>query len=243
MKEEAFASGSTFLHRRDTRVKCIAALALSLVLALNSSLAAAIAGGLLGIILLALSQPAPLLILKRVALVNIFTLFLWITLPLTYHGESMSGIQIATLITLKCNAILFCFLALIATSTTADIGHALEKLGVPPKLTFLLLFSYRQVFIIQQEYNRLQRAASLRGFSPGNNLHSYRTYSHLFGMTLVRSWNRAERVHQAMLLRGFDGTLISLSQQNPGRADYVFLSVLLMTTLLLAIFSLSPHLS
>ena len=150
MKEESFASGNTFLHRRDARVKCIAVLALSLVLALNSSLAAAIAGCLIGTTLLALSKPAPLVVLKRIALVNIFTLFLWIALPLTYQGNSMSGIQIATLISLKCNAILFCFLALIATSTTASIGHALEKLGFSPKLTFLLLFSYRQVFIIQK---------------------------------------------------------------------------------------------
>ena len=243
MKEESFASGNTFLHRRNARVKCIAALALSMVLALNSSLAAAIAGCLIGSTLLALSKPAPIAVLKRIALVNIFTLFLWIALPLTYQGESLSGIQIATLITLKCNAILFCFLALIATSTTASIGQALEKLGIPPKLTFLLLFSYRQVFIIQKEYNRLQRAATLRGFAPGNNLHSYRTYSYLFGMTLVKSWNRAERVHQAMILRGFDGKLISLSLQNPCRADYFFLSILLGITLLLAIFSLSPHLS
>lgn len=240
MRGEAFASGSTFLHRRDARVKCISALALSLVLALNSSLAAAIAGYLIGTILLALSRPAPLLVLKRIALANIFTVFLWITLPLTYQGDGMSGIQITTLITLKCNAILFCFLALIATSTTTTLGHALERLGIPPKLTFLLLFSYRQLFIIQKEYNRLQRAATLRGFVPGNNLRSYQTYSHLFGMTLVKSWNRAELIHQAMILRGFDGKLISLNQQNPSRTDYFFLSILLIITILLATFSLSP---
>lgn len=243
MREEAFATGSTFFHKRDARVKCIAALALSLVIALNSSIPAAATGCLVTLMLLALSRPALGLTLKRIALVNIFTVFLWIALPLTYQGDSMSGIQIATLITLKCNAILFCFLALIATSTTASIGHALEKLGIPPKLTFLLLFSYRQVFIIQKEYNRLQRAATLRGFIPGNNLLTYRTYSHLFGMTLVKSWNRAERVRQAMVLRGFDGKLIPLTRQNPGRADYFFLSILLLITLLLAIFSFFPHLS
>lgn len=238
MTEEAFASGKTLFHKRDARVKIIAATALSLVLALNDSLPVAITGCIICTLLLLLSRPAPLLAVKRIALVNIFTLFLWLTLPLTYTGDSFSGVQIATLITLKSNAILFCFLALIATSTTVHLGHALEKLGIPKKLTFLFLFSYRQLFIIHQEYLRLQRAAKLRGFIPANSLHSYRTYSHLFGMTLVKSWNRAERVHQAMILRGFTGKLIPLQQKKPCPADYVFLSVLLVTALFLSILSL-----
>ncbi len=238
MKEDAFSRGTTLLHTRDAWIKLIAALAISLVLALTSSVNAAIAGCVVNAILLILSKPDPLLLLKRIALVNIFTLFLWISLPFTYSGDSFSSVQITTLITFKTNAILFCFLALIATSRPVDLGHALEKLGLPTKLTFLLLFSYRQLFIIQQEYQRLQQAAKLRGFIPANNLHTYHTYSHLFGMTLVKSWNRADRVHQAMILRGFNGKLIPLRQQVPCAVDYLFLSVLLLTALLLAAFSL-----
>jgi len=231
MIDEPFASGSTLFHKRDARVKLIGAAAISLVLALCSSFLVAGIGCIITATMLYLSKPDPKRVSKRIIGVNIFTFFLWLTLPLTYGGNeiltfsrlnlSMDGIRLAALITLKTNGIFFCILALLATSTTANLGHGLEKLGLPKKLCFLLLFSYRQLFVINEEYHRLLRAARLRGFSPANSMHTYRTYSHLFGMTLVKSWNRAERIHQAMLLRGFNGSLIPLNRPHPGKADYL----------------------
>ncbi len=246
MLEEPFSIGSTPFHKRDPKVKLLSATAISLVLAVSSSMLVAGVGCIITAVLLLLSKPDPGLLFKRIFHVNIFTLFLWITLPLTYGGEtihflflnpSLDGIRLAMLISLKSNGILFCFIALIATSSTAALGHGMTQLGVPQKLSFLLLFSYRQLFVIQQEYQRLQRAALLRGFTPKNSLHTYRTYSHLFGMTLVKSWNRAERVQQAMVLRGFQGKLIPLNQQKSTRVDYYFLLTMLFLSLLLATLS------
>jgi cobalt/nickel transport system permease protein len=250
MIDESFATGTSFLHRRDARVKIIGATAISLVLALSNSFTAAGAGFFCCLILLFISQPRTKQLLTRIASVNVFSLFLLISLPLTYGGEnilqthfmdiSLDGLRLACLITLKCNAILFCFLALLATSTTPQLGHALEALHAPRKLILLLLFSYHQLFVIHKEYQRLQRAARLRGFIAANSLHTYRTYSHLFGMTLVKSWNRAQRVQQAMVLRGFTGRFIALSQPHPGRSDYSLLILLLLISLLLAGLSSFP---
>jgi len=240
MNAESFAIGDSLFHKRDVRVKVISASALSLVLALSTEISVAATGCTISAGMLLLSRPDPRICLQRIIFVNIFTIFLFITLPLSYAGDYLAGISIATLIAVKTNAILFCFLALIATSSATDIGHALNTLGMPTKLTFLFLFTYRQLFIIQQEYERLQQAARLRGFIPCNNMHTYRTYSHLFGMTLVKSWNRAERVHQAMLLRGFSGKLIPLNRGKPTRSDYLFLATLSVISFFLAFFSITP---
>ncbi len=249
MISEPFSSGSTLFHCSDARVKVIGGTVLSLVLATTTSFAVAMIGFLFTSLLLLISRPSPGLILKRIATVNIFTLFLLFSLPLTYGGAdivqlqyfqiSLDGMRIACLIAIKTNGILFCFLALLATSSTVSLGHALERLRLPRKLVFLLLFSYRQLFVIHQEYLRLHRAAQLRAFTPSNSLHTYRTYSHLFGMTLVKSWNRAERVHQAMILRGFDGRLIPLKQPQLRKSDYLLLASLLLISLILAGFSLN----
>ncbi len=214
------------------------------MLATTYSFLVAIIGCTTTAIFLYISNPDPKLLFKRILHVNIFTLFLWISLPFTYVGGeyiqfyfvdiSVHGIKLAALISLKTNGILFCFLALIATSTTASLGHGMEKLGVPRKLSFLLLFSYRQIFVIQQEYQRLQRAAKLRAFTPSNSMHTYKTYSHLFAMTLIKSWNRAEHIQQAMTLRGFNGKLIPLNQPHPRKSDYYFLGIMLLVSLLLA---------
>ncbi len=244
MIDEPFATGSTLFHKRDPKIKIIGTTAISMVLALCTSIPVAATGCIITAILLSFSRPNFKLLSRRLIQVNIFTLFIWITLPLTYgKGETiqlsflnihLDGIRMAALISLKTNGILFCFLALLATSSTSSLGHGLEKLGVPRKLSFLFLFTYRQLFVIHQEYLRLQRAAKLRGFTPNNSLHTYQTYSHLFGMTLVKSWNRGERIHQAMILRGFNGRLIPLTQPQPGKADYYFLFVMLLISLFLA---------
>ena len=244
MIDEPFAIGTSLFHKRDARVKIIGAAAISIVLALCSSFLVAGAGCIITGTLLILSKPDIRLVFKRIRGVNIFTLFLWLSLPLTYGGGemfqysflnlSLDGIRMAALISLKTNGIFFCFLALLATATTVHLGHALEKLGMPRKLSFLLLFSYRQLFVIHQEYQRLQRAARLRGFVAANSLHTYRTYSHLFGMTLVKSWNRAERVHQAMILRGFNGKLIPLNHPQSDKGDNYFLILMLLISLFLA---------
>lgn len=248
MIEEPFAAGNSLLHRRDARVKIMAACALTLVVALTGSFLVA-AGGLIGASLLLLTARLQAgLVLRHLAAVNLFTFFLWLTLPLTYGGDtittlggiafSSAGIRLCALITLKTNAIVFTLLALLSTSTIAALGHGLAGLSVPSKLCFMLLSTYRYIFVVHQEYQRLLRAARLRGFVARTNLHTYKTFSHLFGMTLVKSWNRARRVHQAMILRGFNGQFIPLHQPQLAVTDYLFLLLLLIFCCTLAALNL-----
>ena len=49
-------------------------------------------------------------------------------------------------------------------------------------------------------------------------------------MTLVKSYNRGARIHQAMLLRGFNGHLIPLTSHRMNRNDIVFLFMGLMAS-------------
>ena len=244
MMDERFARGNSLLHRRDPKVKVIVAAAFITVAAISNSFAVVTLALTLAFLLLFVARLEPLQVGKRLLAANTFTLFLWLTLPLTYGGEeltrlgpftlSVEGIRLATLISLKTNCIVLSLITLLGTSRIASLGHALEGLHVSRRLCFLLLFSYRYIFVIHQEYGKLTRAAAMRCFVPATTLHTYRTYGYLFGMTLVRSWNRAIRVHQAMLLRGFNGHLIPLEQQAIGRNDIIFLVLGLSMTAAIA---------
>lgn len=237
MIDEPFAVGTSLLHRRDARVKILAAGALTLVVALTGSFLVAATGLLAATLLLFGARLRTALVLRHLLAVNLFTLFLWLTLPLTYGGDTLTTIggiaishdalRLCALITLKTNAVVLTLISLLSTSTIATLGHGLEGLAVPPKLCFMLLSTYRYIFVIHQEYQRLLRAARMRGFVARTNLHTYRTFSHLLAMTLVKSWNRARRVHQAMILRGFTGHLIPLRQPPLAGADLFFLLALL----------------
>ncbi|MBC8317731.1 MAG: cobalt ECF transporter T component CbiQ [Desulfobulbaceae bacterium] len=231
MIPEYFSYTDSFLHKADPRMKIVSAACVTGVVAFSRSYSTGICGLILALFLIALSRFDTGVVVRRLLAVNFFTAFLWLTLPLTYGGEALTlgfvtvsrqGIAMAALVTLKANCIVLIFLALVSTSPVSSLGHALRKLGVPEKLCLLFLFSYRYVIVIAQEFQRLLRAAKIRGFIPRTNIHTYRTYAYLFAMTLVKSWNRAHRVQQAMVLRGFNGRFYSMYIQHPTAVERVF---------------------
>ncbi len=248
MIEERFAAGSSPLHRTDPTVKIIGATALAVIIAISQSMTAILIGLGTGIVLALLARLSPRALWPRLAAVNLFCIFLWITLPLTGGGRAMGhiwtlpishkGVMLALYVTIKTNAILLILTALLATSPVHHIGRGMQRLGISTKLTLLLLTSYRYLNLIHQEFNRLRRAADLRCFNPRTNLHTYRTYSYLVGMTFVRSWERSRRVHNAMLMRGFNGTFPVLDSTSFRRQDLYFLIFLTGSALGIAAVSL-----
>jgi len=232
MIEEPFADGSSVIHRTDPRFRVMAATVLSIVIALSSEFTALLfsIGISLGLIIVANLNIRK--VAGRLAVVSGFLVLLWLVLPVTHQGTTRytvgplnvthEGILLAAQITLKSLSILALLISLIATMTVATLGSALNSLGVPGKFTQLLMVSYRYIFVIEQEYQRLMRAVRIRGFQPGTNLHTYRTYAYLAGMLFVRASMRAQRVYQAMLCRGFHGRYISLHRFSYGSQNQFF---------------------
>lgn len=248
MIEEYFSYTDSFLHRADPRLKIVTAVCITVVIALSRSYITGLCGLVLSFFLVGLAQLDIGVVARRLLAVNIFTAFLWLTLPLTYGGEtvalfgfimiSLEGVAVAALITLKANCIVLAFLALISTSPVSSLGHALGKLGLSEKLCLLLLFSYRYITVIGQEFQRLSRAARIRGFTPKTNVHTYRTYAYLFAMTIVNSWNRAHRVQQAMMLRCFNGRFYTLNPERLTPIECVLFGVIMTGVVIMAFWEL-----
>ena len=69
-------------------------------------------------------------------------------------------------------------------------------------------------------------AMKARGFRLRCNPHTWRSIGYLFGMLLVRSIERAERILAAMRCRGFQGHFHSLTEvKTMDRRDYAFVSL------------------
>ncbi len=232
MIEEQFASGDSFVHGLDPRMKIITAFIYALVVALSSRLPVLLAALAVSTILIALARLPMRQVLYRLLVVNGLILFLWIFLPFTYRGEAWftfgplqgtrEGVVFALQITVKCNAILLALIALLATTPIVTLGHAMGRLRIPDKVVQLFLFTHRYIHVIVQEYDRLTNAMRARGFVPRTNMHTYRSYAYLVGMLLVRSYDRAERIHKAMLCRGFHGKYHTLSQFSVTRGDITY---------------------
>jgi cobalt/nickel transport system permease protein len=95
-------------------------------------------------------------------------------------------------------------LVLVAVTGIHGICAALERLGVPRALVTQLLVLYRYLFVLIDEASRMERARSLRSF--GGRGKGIALAGPFLGTLLLRTWSRAERIHLAMLSRGFTGT-------------------------------------
>jgi len=171
-------------------------------------------------------------VVRRMIPVNVFMLLLIAVMPLTSGGQEIGrlgplsygedGLRLALTIAVKGNAIVLMLVALLGSLDITTVGHALNHLRVPDKLTHLLLFTVRYIDVLRREYSRLSAAMRLRGFRPRANIYTYRTYGHMIGMLLVRSLDRSERVVAAMKCRGFRGHFYLLDHFHYSGRDVPF---------------------
>ncbi|MEO0127593.1 MAG: cobalt ECF transporter T component CbiQ [candidate division WOR-3 bacterium] len=210
-----YINGNSIIHRFDPRIKIIYAFVFSVVIALQNELIPSLIGLLISIILVMLARIRLLEIINRLLIVDKFLLLLWLVLPLTYPGEpllkilglkiSQPGLLFTLLLTIKANAILLILISLIATSSIFDIVHSLLHLKIPEKLVFLFFLIYRYLWVLNDEYEKIIRAAKARGFKLRNSIHTYKTIAYIVGSLLVKSYSRADNLYRAMVCRGFCG--------------------------------------
>ena len=245
MIAETFAFGDSPVHRMDPRLRVIVGTLFAFVAALADRFDVLGAALCLAAVMTLAARLHPLAMLKRLALVNGLVLFLWIVLPFTYNGTpwfhigpfaaTREGVMLCAIITLKSNAIVLWSIVFFSTMPVATLGHAMNRLKMPVKLTALLLLTYRYIFVLEAELNQLVRAAKVRSFSPGTNLHTYRTYAYLVGMLMVRAADRGERVHHAMICRGFTGKFYCLDDMEFTSRDAAWGGFLVLAIIFLAV--------
>ena len=239
----------SLLSRQDPRLRLIAAALYAVCCSLAQSLIASWLYLAFSFALLAVSGPHLSAVGRRLFSVNLFIAFLWLTVPLTVPpavpgGEllklgplavSGEGVRLALQVTLKCNAILLAFLAFTAGLDLPRIGACLERLRVPPKLVFLFLFTCRYIYVIGEEWHKLQTAAKLRGFVPRTSLHTYATIGNMLGLVFVNSIDRSRRIYEAMLTRGFTGSFRTVADAGAASGGVLFAAAALPPPVVLAI--------
>lgn len=206
-----FIDAPSPIHGVDPRARLLVCLPLVVLLAIATDphvLGYAAGAALLLVLLLRI----PLRVLgRRLLLVNAFVSLLWVTVPLAArNGSWEAAVHLATVATLKANAILLLVTGLVSTIEVITLGHALAHLHLPRKLVHLFLFTVRYTEVLHLEHLRLARAMRARAFRPGPNRRTYRALAALAGMLLVRSLDRADRVLAAMKCRGFRGEFFLL---------------------------------
>ncbi len=132
---------------------------------------------------------------------------------------------------------------LVATTQFPDLIHALEHLRLPRMLITVIAFLYRYIFVLSDEVLRLLRArqarsAVLPGQSGGGTVFwRAKIAGNMVGQLFLRSYERSDRIYNAMLARGYQGHLRTLNRHAMHTRDWVILILSSAALLFLQIFT------
>ena len=93
-----------------------------------------------------------------------------------------------------------------ATTEQRALLVGLERLRLPARLVQIASFMLRYADVITGEMRRMRIARESRCFT-ARSVRGWRTLGHAAGALFVRCYERGERVHLAMLARGYTGTM------------------------------------
>jgi len=195
-----FVRGSGFLHRAPVPAKLAGAAGIVLVVAL----APRDAWALYAVAALALSATVllsglpPLRVLGRLLIVQPFAVG---TALLSLLQPGGGPVFLALLA--KSTLCLLTFVLLGMSTSPSDLLEALRRLRVPALVLITLALTYRYLFLLLEESDRMQRARLSRSAAPRARLGWWLSAT-VIAQLFVRSTERAERVYAAMCARGFD---------------------------------------
>mgnify|MGYP001027017434 FL=1 len=236
------------LHALDARAKLVAALLLVLGVVATPPLAAVEFGLLTALVLAAATiarLPLGRILVRSAAVLPIAGTIALLT-PLQHAGGSWNAGGLAAAWTGGAGVVAWGIISkawlsaltmvlLAATTKSADLLAALRRLRVPDVFVMLLSFIARYVTVLGGQLRSLRiavasRAPHLRGRALLGSLGS------IAGNLFVRSYERGERVHQAMLARGYTGTLPSAAARRIGAAEALLVVTALLTALSIVLY-------
>jgi len=208
--------GHSWLHRAPAHLKLLGLLAFMLLVVATPRLWFPVFGVYLLVLcaLVASSGVPPLYLLRRLVVEVPFLVFA-LVLPFVASGPrtevlglsvSAHGLLGAWGLLAKGTLGVLASLLLAATTEPRALLAGLERLHLPTQLVQIMGFMIRYLDVVTEEMRRMQVARESRGFRARNPKH-WPVLAKSAGALFIRSYERGERVHLAMLSRGYDGTM------------------------------------
>jgi cobalt/nickel transport system permease protein len=176
---------------------------------------------LLGVV--ALSRvPVPYLA-RRMLVETPFVLFA-LAIPFIAEGPRVTvlglpvsepGLWAAAALLVKGTIGVLAALTLAATTEPQDVLAGLRRLRLPELIVQIMGFMLRYLDVVTAELGRMLTAMRSRGCDPRSPRH-WPVLARSLGALFIRSYERGERVHLAMLARGYDGTMPDVPAHAPG---------------------------
>jgi cobalt/nickel transport system permease protein len=208
--------GHSLVHRLPAHVKLLALLGFMLTVVATPREWYPLFGGYLAalLVVIAVSTVPPAYIAKRMVVELPFVVFA-VLMPFVATGPrtellgvtvSEPGLLAAWGLLAKGTLGVVASLTLAATTEPRDLLAGLQRLHLPNQLVQIMGFMIRYLEVVAGEMRRMRVARESRGFR-GTSIRHWPVIARSAGALFIRSYERGERVHLAMMSRGYTGTL------------------------------------
>ncbi|MDX6324091.1 MAG: cobalt/nickel transport system permease protein [Nocardioidaceae bacterium] len=203
--------GHSVVHRAAPQRKLLTLVVFMLVVVATPNDVAPVFAGYLAVLLavVAASRVPPAYLARRMVVELPFLAFAAL-LPFVAQGPrtdvlglslSAAGLTAAAGLLMKGTLGVLASLTFAATTEPRDILLGLERLRMPHQLVQIMGFMIRYLEVVGDELRRMRIALASRGFS-GRDPRHWPVIARSAGALFIRSYERGERVHLAMLSRG-----------------------------------------
>ena len=167
-------------------------------------------------------------VFARLAVVLPFVVFAFLV-PVIGEGErvpvlgvplSIEGLWAMWSILAKAGVGATSSIILAGTTEVADLLKGLTRLRVPPVFVSITSFMVRYMELMADSLGRMRTAMVARGYDP-RWLWQAKPIASSAGALFVRSYERGERIHAAMVARGYTGVMPDLAGKPATVSDWL----------------------
>ena len=225
--ERLYIHRHSIIHTLPAHIKIISGLIFVIIVVSTdiSNWPAFILYFLLTLVVLKIAQLPLITVMKR-SVIEIPFIFFALLMPFFGTGERFQigavelyreGLLAGASIVAKGTIGILVAINLSTTSTAREILRGLEILKLPTPMVQIASFMLRYINVVNDEMQRMEIARESRGFD-ATGIRHWPVLATAAGALFIRSYERGERVHLAMLARGFNGELPKESKaKNSGK--------------------------
>lgn len=147
------------------------------------------------------------------------------------------GTDAAVVFTMRVAACVSAVVLLFLTTPQQILFKSLRTVGVPKIYVLTLQMAYRYIFLLMGLVREMYIAKKARTIKSRGMIDDQRWVGGRIGYTLIRSISLGEKVHMAMISRGFSGEVHIMQEFQMAHRDYLAMAAAVSLSLVLVLIS------
>ena len=147
------------------------------------------------------------------------------------------GVNGAVIFTVRVAACVSAVVLLFLTTPQQVLFKSLRSVGVPKLYVLTLEMAYRYIFLLMDLVREMYIAKKARTIKARGILDEQKWVGGRIGYTLIRSLDTSEKVHMAMMSRGFNGDVKIMQEFRMQNRDYIAVAMAVSMSVALVLVS------